>query len=63
MDVQSCGEAVHDINALTVIASESYKTYISDLQSDMKAVLYDRPAVAASEYFRASVSGLTAGSS
>ncbi len=52
MDVQSCGDAVHDINALTVIASESYKTYISDLQSDIKAVLYDRPTVAASEYFK-----------
>lgn len=35
-----------------MIASESYKTYISDLQSDIKAVLYDRPTVAASEYFK-----------
>lgn len=52
MDVQSCGEAVHDINTLTVIASESYKTFVSDLQSDIKTVLYDRPTVATSEYFK-----------
>lgn len=26
MDVESCGETVHDINVLTVVASESYKT-------------------------------------
>lgn len=52
MDVQSCGESVHDINTLTVIASESYKTFVSDLQSDIKTVLYDRPTVATSEYFK-----------
>lgn len=51
MDAQSCGDAVHDINMLTVIASESYKTFVSDLQSDIKTVLYDRPTVATSEYF------------
>lgn len=52
MDVQSCGDTVHDINTLTVIASESYKTFVSDLQSDIKTVLYDRPTAAASEYFK-----------
>ncbi|MGN0114940.1 MAG: type III restriction-modification system endonuclease [Acutalibacteraceae bacterium] len=52
MDVQSCGESVHDINTLTVIASESYKTFVADLQSDIKTVLYDRPTVATSEYFK-----------
>lgn len=52
MDVQSCGETVHDINILTVVASESYKTFVVDLQSDIKTVLYDRPNVAASEYFK-----------
>lgn len=51
MDTQSCGDMVHDINILTVIASESYKTFVSDLQSDIKTVLYDRPTVATSEYF------------
>lgn len=52
MDAESCGESVHDINTLTVIASESYKTFVTDLQSDIKSVLYDRPTVATSEYFK-----------
>lgn len=52
MDVQSCGDLVHDINTLTVIASESYKTFVTDLQSDIKTVLYDRPTAATNEYFR-----------
>lgn len=52
MDSESLGERVHDINMLTVIASESYKSFVSDLQSDIKTVLYDRPTVATSEYFK-----------
>ena len=52
MDVQSCGDSVHEINTLTVVASESYKTFVADLQSDIKTVLYDRPTVATSEYFK-----------
>ena len=51
MDVESCGDSVHDINMLTVIASESYKGFVADLQSDIKTVLYDRPTTATSEYF------------
>lgn len=52
MDLQTLGETVHDVNTLTVIASESYKTFVADLQSDIKTVLYDRPTVATSEYFK-----------
>ena len=52
MDVQSCGDRVHDINLLTVIASESYKNLVADLQSDIKKELYDRPTTATSEYFK-----------
>ncbi|SHK09854.1 type III restriction-modification system endonuclease [Hespellia stercorisuis] len=51
MDSQSCGERVHDINMLTVVASESYTDFVTDLQSDIKKVLFDRPTVATSEYF------------
>ena len=51
MDKQTCGDRVHDINVLTVIASESYKTFVSDLQTDIKNVLYDRPLAATIEYF------------
>lgn len=52
MDVDSCGETVHDVNTLTVIASESYSSFVADLQSDIKTVLYDRPTVATNEYFK-----------
>ena len=52
MDVETCGEVVHDINVLTVVASESYKSFVSDLQSDIKEMLYDRPLAATSEYFK-----------
>ena len=52
MDVQSCGDRVHNINLLTVIASESYKNFVADLQSDIKKELYDRPTTATSEYFK-----------
>ena len=51
MDAESCGDAVHDINTLTVVASESYKDFVSALQSDIKEVLYDRPTKATMEYF------------
>lgn len=51
MDGETCGERVHDINLLTVIASESYKGFVSALQSDIKTVLYDRPTKASIEYF------------
>lgn len=52
MDAETCGDTVHDINVLTVIANESYKTFVSDLQSDIKEMLYDRPLAATSEYFK-----------
>lgn len=52
MDAESCGDSVHDINMLTVVASESYKDFVTDLQSDMKEDLYDRPTTATKEYFK-----------
>lgn len=51
MDKESLGDSVHDINILTVIASESYKDFVKALQSDIKADLYDRPSKATPEYF------------
>lgn len=51
MDAETCQDVVHKINMLTVIASESYKTFVADLQSDIKTVLYDRPSKATMEYF------------
>lgn len=51
MDKENLGDTVHDVNLLTVIASESYKNFVSGLQSDIKAELYDRPSKATIEYF------------
>lgn len=51
MDTESCGDTVHAVNLLTVIASESYKTFVGDLQKQIKDVLYDRPTKATVEYF------------
>ncbi len=51
MDAETCGESVHDINVLTVVANESYSSFVQGLQSDIKEMLYDRPLAATSEYF------------
>jgi type III restriction enzyme len=42
---------IHDINKLTVIASESYKEFAAGLQKEIKAELYERPSKATVEYF------------
>ena len=55
MDSESCGDTVHKVNLLTVIASESYKTFVGDLQKQIKDVLYDRPSKATVEYFEEKV--------
>ena len=52
MDEECCGDSVHDLNKLTVIASESYKSFVEDLQKDIKTELYDRPTTATIEYFK-----------
>jgi len=51
MDAETCGATVHNINMLTVIASESYAPFVSDLQKQIKGVLYDRPSKATMDYF------------
>ncbi len=42
---------VHDINVLTVVASESYKNFVTALQKDISESLSDRPRVASEEFF------------
>ena len=42
---------VHDVNVLTVVASESYKDYVAALQSDISQTLSARPKVADKAYF------------
>ena len=52
MDAQRIGTSeVHKVNKLTVIASESYKDFVTDLQKELKDTLYDRPRKASKEYF------------
>ncbi|MDQ7060920.1 MAG: DEAD/DEAH box helicase family protein [Sulfurimonas sp.] len=42
---------VHDINILTVVASESYKDFVTGLQKDISETLSARPKVADEDYF------------
>ncbi|HYE12469.1 MAG TPA: DEAD/DEAH box helicase family protein [Patescibacteria group bacterium] len=51
MDKDSCGDEVHSINKLTVIANDGYKNIVKALQTQIKEVLYDRPTKATIEYF------------
>ena len=55
MDFEELGESVQDINKLTVIANESYKDFVSGLQTETKAALRDRPTKADSLFFEGKV--------
>ena len=52
---------VHDINELTVVASESYKDFVSALQEDICDSLSARPKVADEAYFTGKVLKTAAG--
>ena len=53
MDALTVGEDLgRKINQLTVVASESSATFVSDLQRETKDVLYDRPTKATTDYFK-----------
>jgi type III restriction enzyme len=51
LDFETVGEEVHDINKLTVVASESYERFANGLQTEIAATLKDRPQKAEVEYF------------
>lgn len=51
MDKDTCGDSVHTVNKLTVIANDGYKNIVKALQAEIKKVLYDRPSKATMEYF------------
>lgn len=51
MDKEVLGSAVHDINKLTFIASESYEEFVDKLQKDTNDNLRDRPEQANADYF------------
>ena len=51
-DADVLGEAdVQRVNLLTVVASESYKTFVEDLQKDIKSTLRDRPKSVEPDFF------------
>ncbi len=51
-DMAELGEAaVHNVNKLTVIASEGYATFVDALQDQIKQDLYDRPQKATPKFF------------
>jgi len=52
---------VHQTNVLTVVASESYKNFVSALQKDISESLSARPRVADEEYFTGKVLKTSAG--
>ena len=51
MDSAALGTEVQKINQLTVIASDGYKDFVSDLQKEIRSDLYERPTKATPEYF------------
>lgn len=52
---------VHQINELTVVASESYKNFVSGLQKDISESLSARPRIADEKYFTGKVLQTPAG--
>ena len=51
IDSETPGINVHDVNILSVIASESYETFAKGLQSEIAETLSDRPQKADVEFF------------
>ena len=49
------GTNFHDVNKLTVIATDSYADFIGGLQKELKEALYDRPKKATVEYFKGKI--------
>lgn len=52
MDKERLGDAVHDINKLTVIANENYSSFVDALQKETKETLRERPTQATVDYFK-----------
>lgn len=51
MDTNALGNDVHNINVLTVIASESYDSFAKGLQTEMADAVADRPRAVTPELF------------
>lgn len=51
MDVNALGSDVHNVNVLTVIASESYDSFAKGLQTEMAEAVADRPKAVTRDLF------------
>ena len=51
MDAVALGDNVFDVNKLTVVASEGYKDFVSDLQKGIREDLYGRPEKVSESFF------------
>lgn len=51
MDINALGNDVHNVNVLTVIASESYDSFAKGLQAELAEDVADRPKAVARELF------------
>lgn len=51
MDAKRLHSQVHEINTLTVIASDGYREFVADLQTGIRDDLYQRPSIVSEEYF------------
>ena len=55
MDANVLGNEVHNVNVLTVIASESYDSFAKGLQSELVEAIADRPMAVTPELFEGKV--------
>lgn len=51
MDTNALGNDVHNVNVLTVIASESYDSFARGLQTELADAVADRPRAITAEFF------------
>jgi len=51
LDYETIGDQVHEVNKLTVIASESYEAFARGLQAEIADTLKDRPQKAEVDFF------------
>ena len=51
MDTETIGSEVHDVNILTVIASESYEQFVKTLQTELSESIADRPRAVTKDIF------------
>ncbi|QGW28896.1 type III restriction-modification system endonuclease [Phnomibacter ginsenosidimutans] len=50
-DFETIADQVHEVNKLTIVASEKFETFAKGLQSEIAASLSDRPQKAEASYF------------